>query len=53
MMKFGTVMQFDNRDASHRQKFVISKVQDGGRYFEKSKNRHILAAAISHILMAR
>jgi len=39
------VMQFDTNDASHSEKFAISKIQHGGgRHFEKSNNRHISAA---------
>jgi len=46
-MKFGRMTQFYTHDASHSYKFVISKIQVGGRrQFEKSEkwNRYISAA---------
>jgi len=42
--KFGTVMRLGPADANSKQKFTISKIQDGGgRHFEKSKNLNIFA----------
>ena len=48
--KFGERMQFDPRDSFDRQKFKISKIQDGGgRHLKKSQNGHI-SATVSPIL---
>ena len=42
--KFSMVTQFDTRDATHRKKFVILKIQDGrSSHLKKSKNDHISA----------
>jgi len=47
LTKSGTATQFDPLEPSDRQKFRISKIQDGGcrhlRHLEKSKYRHISA----------
>ena len=45
LTKFGLETQFDPLDCLDRQKFEISKIQDGGsRHLEKSKNGYISAA---------
>jgi len=44
MTKFGTVMRLGPADTGSKQKFTISKIQDGGgRHLEKSENLNIFA----------
>jgi len=44
LTKFGTVMRLGPEDTNSKQKFTISKIQDGGgRHLEKSENLNIFA----------
>ena len=46
MTKFGTVMRLGPADTGSKQKFTISKIQDGGgRHLEKSENLNIFVVS--------